>query len=229
MELLERLLDGSLGGITSPELILFTFVLAFVLGQTLAWVYYFTHQSLSYSRSFVQSIVLMTVIVSMVMVAIGGSLITAFGLMGALAMIRFRHMIKDSRDISFVSAALVIGMSVGSQRFQVAIIGTVVICFIVLYLHVTGFGTHQPHNAFLRFTRDDELDEAEGVEQILKKYCGSSVMISVQQNSGVGPAEYAYQLMVKDAGKNHAMVCALEAVPGVANVSLVMQEQLLEI
>ena len=55
------------GGPFHPETILLSLLLAFVLGQVLAWVYYITHSGLSYSRSYVQSIILITVVVSMVM------------------------------------------------------------------------------------------------------------------------------------------------------------------
>ncbi len=230
MDIVEQLFGGNLPGAMPPEMILFSLLLAFVLGQTLAWVYYVTHQSLSYSKSFVQSIVLMTVIVSMVMVAIGQSLITAFGLMGALAMIRFRHMIKDTRDISFVSLSLVIGMAVGSQRFDVAIIGTVVSCLIVIYLHLTGFGTHHPHNAFLRFSWKGGSAEGDKVlEKMLKEFCSSFTLISVQQNRSLETSEYAFQLMIKDVDKNDRLIRRLEECTGIDNISLVMQEQLLEV
>ncbi len=230
MDIFEQLFRGHLAGTMPPIMVLFSLLLAFILGQTIAWVYYITHQSLSYSRSFVQSLVLMTVIVSLVMVAIGQSLITAFGLMGALAMIRFRHMIKDSRDIAFVSMSLVVGMAVGSQRFDVAIIGTVVSCAIVLYLHWTSFGSHQPSNAFLRFTLSD--GEENGVphfEQLLKKYCSSFTLISVQQNSELKCSEYAFQLMIRNVNRNDEFVYQLEQIDDVSNLSLVMQEQLLEV
>lgn len=230
MDIFEQLFRGHLSGTMPPIMVLFSLLLAFILGQTIAWVYYITHQSLSYSRSFVQSLVLMTVIVSLVMVAIGQSLITAFGLMGALAMIRFRHMIKDSRDIAFVSMSLVVGMAVGSQRFDVAIIGTVVSCLIVLYLHWTSFGSHQPSNAFLRFTLADGNEEClSQFEALLKKYCSSFTLISVQQNSELKCSEYAFQLMIKNVNRNDELVTQVEQLECVSDLSLVMQEQLLEV
>ncbi|MHC4156898.1 MAG: DUF4956 domain-containing protein, partial [Planctomycetota bacterium] len=79
----------STGTAFTPEGILLSLLLAFILGQVLAWVYYITHSGLSYSRSFVQSLIMITVVVSMVMTVIGNNIITAVGLMGALAIIRF--------------------------------------------------------------------------------------------------------------------------------------------
>ena len=136
----------------SVQGVLLSLLLAFVLGQLLAWLYYFTHTGLSYSRSFVQSLILITVIVAMVMSTIAGSFVVAVGLMGALSIIRFRNIIKDTRDIAFIFSALVIGMASGSQRYGVAILGTGVIGGIILYLHLSEFGTHRPHNALGNLT-----------------------------------------------------------------------------
>jgi hypothetical protein len=94
----------------SLQSVILSLLLAFVLGQLLAWTYYFTHSGLSYSQAFVQSLILITVIVSMVMSTIAGSFVVAVGLMGALSIIRFRNIIRDTRDIAFIFSALVIGM-----------------------------------------------------------------------------------------------------------------------
>ena len=48
--------------------------------------------------------------------------------MGALAIVRFRNIIKDTRDIAFIFCSLVVGMAVGSHRYATAIMGTIVLC-----------------------------------------------------------------------------------------------------
>jgi hypothetical protein len=132
--------------------VLLSLLLAFVLGQVIAWVYYVTHSGLSYSRSYVQSLILITVVVAMVMAVIGNNIITAVGLMGALAIVRFRNVVKDTRDIVFIFTSLVVGMACGSHRYMTAILGTIVLSLIAIYLFYTDFGSHEPHNGFLRIT-----------------------------------------------------------------------------
>ena len=150
MDSIRDFLDGSASsGTFTPETALLSLLLAFVLGQVLAWVYYFTHSGLSYSKSFVQSLILITVVVAMVMSTIAGSFVTAVGLMGALSIIRFRNMIKDTRDIAFIFCALVIGMASGSQRCTIAIMCTIVLCAIILYLYLTDFGKHNGIRCFM--------------------------------------------------------------------------------
>ncbi len=231
MEPLWRFLDnGSVrSGIFTPESVLLSLLLSFVLGQVLAWVYYGTHNGLSYSRSFVQSLILMTVVVSLVMAVIGNSIITAFGLIGALALVRFRNVLKDTRDTAFIFCSLVIGMAAGSQRYAIAVIGTAVLCTIIVYLHLIGFGSHRPQNAFLRFNLSASKANEQAVTTVLKRFCNSFALISVEDNS-FGPApEHAYQLMVRDRNRNENMLWELEAIPGVSNVNLTMQEEMLEV
>lgn len=217
------------GRIFTPGDILLSLLLAFILGQVLAWVYYATHSGLSYSRNFVQSLILITVVVAMVMSVIGNNIITAVGLMGALAIIRFRNIIKDTRDIAFIFCALVVGMAAGSQRYATAIVGTTILILIALYLHLTGFGTHRPHNGFLRFRFAGPVGPDYPVLAILKRFCSGFTLISVQDTGFGGPPEYAYQLMIRNAAKNEQMLFELEKIEGVEDVSLTMQEQLLEV
>ncbi len=226
-QILEDVPSAALFG---PYDIILSLLLAFLLGQVLAWVYYATHSGLSYSRSFVQSLIMITVVVAMVMTVIGNSIITAVGLMGALAIIRFRNIIKDTRDISFIFCSLVVGMATGSQRYMTAIVGTVILCLIALYLYMTGFGTHQPHNGFLRFSFRGHIGPRHPIPGILKRFCGSFTLISAQ-DSGFGTAEveYAYQLMIRNAATNAEMLSALKKVEGIENINLTMQEQLLEV
>ena len=227
-----EILDGlpATGGAFTPENVLLSLLLAFVLGQVLAWVYYFTHSGLSYSKTFVQSLVLITVVVAIIMAVIGNNIITAFGLMGALAIIRFRNVVKDTRDIVFIFCSLVIGMAAGSQRYAIAVIGTVILSLITIYLYLTGFGLHQSYNGFLRFSFNGHIAPKHPVFTILKRFCGNFTLISAQNNGlGSSKVEYAYQLMIRNAGENEQMLVELEKIEGVKNISLTMQEQLLEV
>jgi uncharacterized membrane protein YhiD involved in acid resistance len=232
MEQIWQTLEGlsPAGTIFSPESIILSLLLAFVLGQVLAWVYYATHSGMSYSRSFVQSIILITVVVAMVMAVIGSNIITAVGLMGALAIIRFRNIIKDTRDIAFIFCSLVIGMAAGSQRYATAIVGTAILSLIALYLFLTRFGTHQPHNGFLRFSLKGHIGPDHPVGSVLKRFCRNFVLVSAQESGLDSPVvEYAYQLIIRNAAKNEQMLAELEKVEDIKNLNLTMQEQLLEV
>ena len=85
-------------------------LLAFVGGHTIAWVYMITHTGLSYSKSFVNSLVLMPTIVALVMMVLSNNLVTAFGLMAVFAIVRFRNILRDTLDTTYVLDVIVIGI-----------------------------------------------------------------------------------------------------------------------
>jgi NhaP-type Na+/H+ or K+/H+ antiporter len=126
-------------------------LLAFILGQLAAWLYIYTHEGLSYSRAFVQSIVLLTFILCLGMMVIGNNIAIAFGLIGALAVIRFRNILKDTRDTSYIFFTLITGLATGTQRFQLALLGAVVFCAVALYLHWAQCGSRKTGDGYIRF------------------------------------------------------------------------------
>lgn len=223
-----RALEGPDRWVTdsSPETFILALLLAFVLGQALGWLYLWTHGGLSYSRAFTQSLVLLTVIVTVVMFVIGNSIVTAFGLLGALAIIRFRNVLKDTRDTVFVFFSLVMGMAVGSQRFLIAILGLVAFVLIVAYLRYTSFGSRGGFDGHLTLrVVEEKLSSALAV---VDKYCRRATRMSEHRLGDEGVVEFVYQIRLRDQGRSGEMVGALEEVVGVGGLSLVLRDELAE-
>src|SRR5262245_57258158 len=114
-------------------------LLAFLGGHAIAWVYMFTHSGLSYSKSFVNSLMVIPSVVALVMMVLSNSLVTAFGLMAVFAIVRFRNILRDTLDASYILMVIVLGMAAGTMKFSTAIIGTIFLCGLTIYLWLTGF------------------------------------------------------------------------------------------
>jgi hypothetical protein len=215
------------GHITLEEVAL-SLLLAFVLSQTAAWVYMHTHQGLSYSRSFVQSIISLSVILVIGLMVIGTNIAIAFGLVGALSVIRFRNILKDTRDTSFMFYALINSMACGTRHYGVAIIGTATFCLLSLYLHWSQFGSRSMGDAFLRFQWDIEQLHRDVWQQVLKRHCRFTQLVS-QRMHATGGGEVAYRLVMRDPAKADLLVKELRAIEGVHEVSFVLQEEAAEV
>jgi hypothetical protein len=99
-------------------------IVAFILGCGVAGIYRWTHRKdAQYAPTFVTTLVLMAVLVAVVTQVIGGNSARAFGLLGALAIVRFRTMVRDTRDTAFVVFAVVEGMAVGAGYLPIALAG----------------------------------------------------------------------------------------------------------
>ena len=107
---------------------------AFILGVFIVNIYQLTHTKIS-QKSFTDTLIILCMLISVVMVIIGDNIARAFSLVGALSIIRFRTAIQDPRDIGFVFYALTIGMAVGSGNLSVAIVATFLISIILLGIY----------------------------------------------------------------------------------------------
>src|SRR5258705_6399789 len=145
--LLSSFLHGDFGSAppTWPAAVL-GLVLSFAGGQVIAWVYMTTHSGLSYSRSFVNALIVMPLVVCLVMMVLSNNLVTAFGMMAVFAIVRFRNILRDTLDTSYVLIVIVLGMAAGTGKFSTAIMGCLLTIGIMVYLWATAFGARQRYD-----------------------------------------------------------------------------------
>lgn len=109
-------------------------LLSFALGIFIVNIYQWTHSGIP-QKSFTDTLIILCMLISVVMVIIGDSIARAFSLVGALSIIRFRTAIQDPRDIGFVFYALAVGMAVGAGNPSVAILTTFLMGVIILVMY----------------------------------------------------------------------------------------------
>jgi len=210
------------------EQALLRLLMAFILGQLTAWIYIYTHSGLSFSKGFVQSLVLLSMIVSLSMMVIGNNVVVAFGLIGALTVIRFRNILKDTRDTAFIFFTLIVGIASGTGRLNLAILGTCVFVLVLLLFHLTSFGSRYLTDGFIRFRIAKEAAGLPDIQTILKKYCRTIKLVS-QRLTEEGGGELAFRLAMRDPTRAAELVHTLEESKGVSHVTFVLQEEQSEI
>lgn len=227
MKELTQLLQGAPERLGSGfETLVVSLALSFVLGQLVAWVYVRTHSGLSYSRNFTQSLVLLAMVATLVVFVIGGSLFTAFGLLGALAIIRFRNVLKDTRDTTFVFLALVLGMAVGAQRHAVALAGVPLVLAVIALMRVTAFGARSSDDAVLTCWLRQGATDHPGIAAVLARFCRRTREVSIRAEGE--SSEVVYALALRDRRRQGELVEALRAVGGVTQVELLPPREALE-
>ena len=154
--------------------------LAFVSGHIIAWVYMLTHSGLSYSKTFVQSLMILPVIVALVMMVLSNNIVYAFGLMAVFAIVRFRNILRDTLDTTYVLGVIVVGMACGTFKFMTAMIGCLLICSILLYLWMTGFGNRQRFDVILNLHWAKEINQIQELEGLLKHFTTVGLQVSLE-------------------------------------------------
>ena len=205
-------------------------LLSFVLCSVVAKLYQLTFQSLSYSRSFVHTLILGGMIVCMVMMSMGDSLARGIGVLGALSLIRFRTVVRDPRDMMFLFSTLGLGIACGAGMFAVAVTGCVLLSSVIVLLHWAPFATHRRYEAMLRFLVEANDDTArEDVDKILAECCSAYMLIAMREAVQGDLLEYSYQVRLIDPSYQVDIVKKLEALDTIAEVNLVMQRTTVEL
>ena len=224
-ELLEQSLSFREGATSlGVEAILLALLAAFALSQAVAWVYIWTHRGTSHSTSLTQSIVVLSVIVALVMIVIGSNLARAFGLFGALALIRFRTPVKDSRDTVFLFLSVAIGIATGTGNILAAAIGTIVCCLILLFLAASGFGTSQTHHGLVRLTLPPDGGPEALLLEAFRRYGAAFRLVHVRDTGRGGSAEHAYEVKLAHPEDGASLAAAVRSIPGVEGLSVLISD-----
>lgn len=112
--------------------IVLTLLLAFAVGLFIFFVYKKTFQGVMYSSSFGVTLIALTMITSMVILAVTSNVVLSLGMVGALSIVRFRTAIKEPLDIAFLFWSIAAGIVLSAGMIPLAVIGSIVIGLILL-------------------------------------------------------------------------------------------------
>ena len=199
-------------------------LLAFLLGQTAAWVYMLTHSGLSYSRTFVNALVVTPVIVALVMAVLANNIVTAFGLMAVFAIVRFRNILRDTLDTSYLLLVIFIGMACGTQKFSTAIVGCVVACGVLVYLWITAFGTRHRFDLILNLHWARPPQDRPRLEALLRRHSRSSQLASQRTQPGFPGSDLSFRLLLRDNNRADVLIDELQRFDGVSQVTSLRAE-----
>ncbi len=227
----DSLLNGDFGRAPTnfPALIL-GLLLALAGGHVLAWVYMLTHSGLSYSRSFVKSLLVMPVVVALVMHVLEHNIITAFGMMAVFTIVRFRNMLRDTLDTTYILLGLAAGMASGSQKFATAVVGLGIMALVLLYLWATSFGSRHRYDVILNLRWSRPLSDLGEMDRLLLRHARRSRRASQRASLDAGAgADLSYWLLLRDPARVDELLSEVREVNGVSHVSSILAEDESEI
>jgi hypothetical protein len=222
---IDTLFNTDYGGVSGgPYTALFVILLAFTIGHLIGWVYMWTHQSLSYSRTFVASLVVVPVLVAVMMLLMAGGLIVAFGLLAVFAVVRFRNVLKDTRDTTFILWAIMQGLAVGTLRYSTALIAAIGVSIVLLYLRCTSFGSRHYYDAVvnLRLTGDLAGGVAQ-LKQVLDRHCIRNQLMGDRRMDDAG-VDLSYRVLLRDPGRTDELNWDLRQSEGFEDVSVFLRK-----
>jgi uncharacterized membrane protein YhiD involved in acid resistance len=200
-------------------------VIALMCGVFIAWIYRYTYRGPGYTVSFVQALVYLAMITAVVIMVIGNNLARAFGLVGAMSIIRFRTAVKDTADIVYIFFTLAIGMAAGVGLYKLALAATLFIGVVMVGVARIGLVVPVGRKFLLQFSLLSDKPESAPYLPALQQFCRKFQLINVKTEDQEERYEISFYINLKNEAANYELVRALKDVPGVTNVNLFYDEE----
>ncbi len=197
---------------------------ALICGLIISLVYRFVYKGPSYSVTFVNSLVLLSMITAVVILVIGNNLARAFGLVGAMSIIRFRTAVRDVQDIIFIFFSLTVGMAAGVGLVEVAIIATLIICSVIILLVSTDFASPKKRQHLLQIAYAGSDSAEYQLAATLKKYCKKLKLVNLKNVGFNDNLEAFYHVALRSSKYQQELVRSLNELEFVTNVNLYFDE-----
>jgi len=200
----------------SIGMVLLRLAAALVLGVVVAQIY--RRARSEPASSFTTTLVLMTVLIAMVTQVIGDNVARAFSLVGALSIVRFRTVVRDTQDTAYVIFAVAVGMAVGTSSLWVALAGVGVVAIAAFLLRQSAALELQPYKLEVRLSIGNDPKVLLG--PTLDAYLSSRRVVEVTTARQGAATEIRYRVSLQRDDSAHELVAALNALEGVQSVAL---------
>ena len=202
----------NVGAVSVLDMVL-AMVLAFGLGLFIFFIYKKTYAGVMYSSSFGVTLVALTMITTLVILAVTSNVVLSLGMVGALSIVRFRTAIKEPLDIAFLFWAIAAGIVLAAGMIPLAVFGSVLIGIIILV-----FANHKDMtNPFIVvLTCDGHASEQKAVD-FLRRHTRRCSVKSKSARQGV--VEINLEVRLRD--DNTDFINELSVIPGVQSAVLV--------
>jgi len=209
----------------TPTDVVVNLVVAFVCGFSISRCYSIATARPANSRTFIQALVTLAMITAMVIMVIENNLARAFGLVGAMSIIRFRTAVKDVQDIAFIFFSLAIGMAAGVGMTKIAFVATAMIGLTMVGLARAPAVARKNKQYLLQFIFSTSQDSEAPYMPLLNQYCRRYHLINMKTLGPDGVIELSFYAHFRDSNQCGDFVQELGRLEGVRNVNLFFDEE----
>ena len=156
------------------------------------------------------------------MMAVGNNFAVGFGIIGAVAIIRFRTLIRDPRNIIFIFAGISVGIAAGVYGYSIAIAGTIVFSIVAVLLSISSYG--EPPEFDFDVTIDYSIEKFTGdLNQLLEPFCKNFTLES--QRRSKSSHQMTYIVRLKENLSYEILFKALNSIEGISRVRVSKNEE----
>ncbi|MDT8858822.1 DUF4956 domain-containing protein [Alkalihalobacillus sp. MEB130] len=197
-------------------------ILSFILSLLITWVYKLTHKKGQYSQSFIHTIIIMSVVVSVIMIVIGNNIAVAFGLVGAFSIIRFRSAMSDPKDIAFIFFGMATGIACGLGFYILAVLFAITLSIIIYILFAVNYGTEDVQEKTLKVTIPENLHYEQVFDELFDRFLENYTLLQVETTSLGTMYQLTYSVTMKDGVSDKEVMDAIREHNANLKVSIIM-------
>jgi uncharacterized membrane protein YhiD involved in acid resistance len=175
----------------------------------IGWVYRLTHRNVSYSQSYVQTLVVLGMIISLIMLVVGSNIARAFALVGALSVVRFRNAIKETRDVGFIFLVMGIGMACGTRFYTLAAVATVAICLVIVIMQRFNWFHLDVQRQVVKVQVPADGDYTPEIQDVLLQHTAEFELVSMESIRGGALTELMYAVRLRKGVEPTTLMAAL--------------------
>ncbi|GIH06157.1 DUF4956 domain-containing protein [Rhizocola hellebori] len=183
--------------------------LSFVLSAAIGWVYRATHRNVSYSQSYVQTLVILGMLIALIMLVVGSNIARAFALVGALSVVRFRNAIKETRDVGFIFLVMGVGMAAGTRFYLLAIVATVTICLVIFVMYRFSWFQLNVQRQVVKVQVPPDGSYTAAIQDALIRHTTEFELVSMESIRGGALTELMYTVRLKKGTEPGSLITAL--------------------
>lgn len=196
-------------------------ILSFLLSLVIARVYQVTYKGVSYTQSYVHTLIMMSMIVAIIMLIIGSNIARAFALVGALSIVRFRNAVKDTRDVGYIFFAMAIGMACGTRFYLLAVIATLIISFILWGMFILNLFAKDIREQILKIRLPGDMRYDRLFDSVFARYLNRFSLIAVETVQAGTLTELIYGVELKKQTDAQAFMSELRQLNDNNKVALI--------
>ena len=216
-----------------PELSLIRTVIrmfaALIAGGFISLSYIHSDKRQKYSSNFAMTVIILPAIVSVVMTLIGSDLAKAISLGGVFALVRFRGVPGDSRDIAYVFFAMVVGLAIGMDCYAIAFALTAVVALAFTLLQKMNYAKNKNASEILKITVPEDLNFKDAFTDLFDEYLDKYTISSIRTTNMGTLYQITYDVIPKEGIDEKAFIDALRVKNGNLNIILGKHEETAEL
>lgn len=205
---------GATAETAKPHEVALAMLISLALNLLIATIYRKTYKGTRYSQDYVQTLIIIGVVTTILIMVVSGNGAVAFGMFAAFSVIRFRRTLGQSRDLAFVFFAMAIGMVVGARLYSMAVIITFIVGSAIYLLTKTN--AYAPrrasHRVVLRMTSDMDFEEL--LRPVFEEFTDRVQLVSVTSAQAGMMTELRYGIQLKIGASTSKLMEALHLVCG---------------